>query len=397
MNKHLTLTFIVLISSLQYTSAQLWEDLADVPEDLTFPVVAVIDSHIHVMGGGGASGATDAHYRYDPSTDSWSTRAVVPYLAQQPAGAAVGGMIHYFGGGFPNSGTPLDDHHIYNPGSDSWSSGSTLTAPRAIHYGVELNDTLYSIAGQGMKTLFEKYDPSDSSWSSKATLPDANFWYGAHVTLGGKIYRFGGGGWSSPASSAHVYDPTADQWTALPSMPSPSHAINGAPIGDSIYLVGGYNNFLGTTDVWIYDVVAKTYTAGPALPIERYYHRLVAIGSCIYAIGGTSDSTLDSLGTSIQRYCLGNMPSTIRETDLTFDFSVRFNGMEIELIVPAIANKDGYQVQIFDMMGRIHNYASGAANQKQLTLSATELPAAAYIVQVATPSGVANKKLIIGR
>ena len=152
-------------------------------------MVTVLDGKIHVIGGGGGGGATDVHYAYDPETDNWETLAPVPYLAQQPAGIAAAGKIHYFGGGYPNSGTPLDDHYIYDPGTDTWTEAASLTAPRAIHYGASINDTVYTMAGQGMTSLFEAYDPVNDSWSSRANLPDGFFMYSARCTVNEKIYR----------------------------------------------------------------------------------------------------------------------------------------------------------------------------------------------------------------
>ena len=78
---HIGALTIALIMSTGQATAQLWEVLTPIPEDLTFPVVAVIDNHIHIMGGGASGGATGNHYRYDATTDSWISRAQVPYLA----------------------------------------------------------------------------------------------------------------------------------------------------------------------------------------------------------------------------------------------------------------------------------------------------------------------------
>ena len=84
--------------------------MADVPADLAFPVVVELQGNIHVLGGGGGSGASDLHLRYLPVTDTWDTLASVPYLAQQPCGAVLNGKIHFCAGGYPNTGTPLDEH-----------------------------------------------------------------------------------------------------------------------------------------------------------------------------------------------------------------------------------------------------------------------------------------------
>ncbi len=232
--------FLFFFCSIPFVNVQHWQNLADLPEKLAFHVVTVLNDKIHVIGGGGAAGATDAHYVYDPSTNKWDSLARVPYKAQQPAGAAIAGKIYYFGGGYPNNGSPVNMHYSFNPATNSWKPETNLTATRAIHYAIGLNDTLYSIAGQGMKRLFQAYDSNSKTWSGRADLPDDHFWYGAHVVADGKIFRFGGGGFTSPVNYANFYDPKTQVWTVLPNMPMAVHAISGCAIGDSIFLVGGY-------------------------------------------------------------------------------------------------------------------------------------------------------------
>ncbi len=188
--------FCAMISK---SSAQTWENLANIPEKLTFPIAAAIDGKIHIMGGGATGGATSKHYQYDPATDSWSSKANIPYKAQQPAGAAHDNHIHFFGGGFPNSGSPLKDHFVYDVLTDTWSPAADLTQARAIHYGVSLNGAVYSMAGQGVTNWLEMYDEMTNSWFRKNNLPDTKFWYGAHVVTHGSIYRFCGGGYTAPA------------------------------------------------------------------------------------------------------------------------------------------------------------------------------------------------------
>jgi N-acetylneuraminic acid mutarotase len=207
--------------------AQQWDTLAPIPENFTFPVVAVVDGKIHIMGGGGAGGATDAHYRYDPATDTWDSRDPVPYLAQQPAGAAVNGKIHYFGGGFPNSGSPLDDHFMYDPGTDSWTEVAPLTSKRAIHYGAGLDSVLYTMAGQGKANVFQSWTESTNAWENLPNLPDNGFWYGAHVVTNHQIYRFCGGGYTAPNKLTHRFVPGGGEWMAIAPFPEPRHGITG--------------------------------------------------------------------------------------------------------------------------------------------------------------------------
>jgi len=306
---HLLLITIAFLFLLPTLHAQKWDTLSPIPENFTFPVVVEVNGKIHIMGGGGTGGATDHHFVYDPQNDAWEPRAPVPYLAQQPAGAAAGNNIHYFGGGYPTSGQPQADHFIYDDVTDTWSLAADLNPKRAIHYGVALNDVIYTLAGQGVATLFQSYDDTADVWVTLNALPDAGFWYGAHVVAEGHIYRFCGGGYTAPNKLAHRYDPGTDSWASLTMFPAATHGISGAAIGNKIYLAGGYHDFLDRDEVFIYDTQTGLYTPGVPLPIGRTYHNMVGIDSCFYVLGGNNaiDATV---GTQLLRFCPGTVTST---------------------------------------------------------------------------------------
>ncbi len=328
--------------------AQKWDTLAPIPESFTFPVVAEVGGKIHIMGGGGVGGATNHHFAYDPATDSWAIRAPVPYLAQQPAGAAADGKIHYFGGGYPTSGQPKADHHIYDPVTNSWTEAADLTAPRAIHYGVALNDVVYSLAGQGMANLCQTYDPVANAWTTKNNLPDNGFWYGAHVAAEGHIYRFCGGGYTAPNKLAHRYDLETDSWASLPMFPAATHALRGAAIGNKIYLAGGYHDFIERDEVFIFDTDTESYTTGIPLPLGRNYHNMVSLDSCIYVVGG-NHAIDETVKFQLLRFCPFATSKTVDKAPLPL--VARFASGIVSLQIPDEIQGEA-QLSIFDMAGK---------------------------------------------
>ena len=303
--KKLGLT-ILLTVSIGFSYAQSWKKLNSMPTRLTFPVVGVIDGHIHVVGGGGTSGATDLHLRYAPETDKWDTLAPVPYLAQQPGGGVINGKLHYLGGGYPNSGTRLDDHYVYDPKLDSWTKLTKLPIKRVIHKTAVLGDSIYVLSGQPDKKRVDVYNAVTDTWTQYNDLPDNNFWYSGITTYKDKIYRFGGGGSIAATDAAHVYDPSTDSWSSLTSLPKSLHAPDATVLGDSIYITGGYSSarYLGGT--WIYDIAKDSYAQGPYLNSARSYHNLVRVGECLYSIGGNNNSNPDSTAVSVLRFCRGD-------------------------------------------------------------------------------------------
>lgn len=393
MKNGLSLSALFVFLCLIDLSAQKWDTLAPIPESFTFPVVALADGKIHIMGGGGTGGATTAHFAYDPATDNWESRAAVPYRAQQPAGATANGKIHFFGGGFPNSGSPLDDHYIYDPVTDTWQQAADLTRARAIHYAVTLDNVLYSLAGQGVANLCQTYDPVANAWITKNNLPDNGFWYGAHVAAEGHIYRFCGGGYTAPNNLAHRYDPANDSWAALPVFPAATHGIKGAAIGNKIFLVGGYNNFVERDEVWIFDTETSTYEAGPDLPLGRTYHNVVAIDSCIYVLGG-NHAIDETVSFQLLRLCPFETSSGTDDKNVSSDLNLRYHGGNIYFRMPEAA-RGSARLAIFDISGRqIFSKSLKIGDNLGWQVYVGNLAPALYVARLSTPGGSFSGKII---
>lgn len=386
------LVLIIFCVRPAWLPAQQWDTLAPIPESFTFPVVAVAGGKIHIMGGGGTGGATNHHFAYDPASDSWESRAPVPYLAQQPAGATANGKIHFFGGGYPNTGTPLDDHYIYDPATDSWQQAADLTAPRAIHYAVALDDVLFSLAGQGMANLCQTYDPVANAWLTKNNLPDNGFWYGAHVAAEGHIYRFCGGGYIAPNKLAHRYDPATDSWASLPMFPAATHGLRGAAIGDKIFLAGGYHDFLERDEVFIFDTQNETYAPGIPLPLGRNYHNMVAMDSCIYVVGG-NHAIDETVRFQLLRLCPYEMPSATHENAGVLPLVARYFSGKLVLKCPEAGVA---QLSLFDLAGRqlyFEKLPSGTAGLYESEVG--DLVPGVYFVHLRTATAVFAGKVSV--
>lgn len=384
---------VLFLLPLNCLYAQKWDTLAPVPESFTFPVVAVAGGKIHVMGGGGTDGATDHHFAYDAATDTWESRAPVPYKAQQPAGAAANGKIHFFGGGFPNTGTPLKHHYIYDPAANTWQQAADLTAPRAIHYAVALNEVLYSLAGQGMANLCQTYDPAANAWTTKNNLPDNGFWYGAHVAAEGHIYRFCGGGYTAPNKLAHRYDPGADSWSSLPMFPAATHGLRGAAIGDKIFLAGGYHDFLERDEVYIFDTQTNTYTAGVPLPRGRNYHNMVAIDSCIYVVGG-NHAIDETIRFQLLRLCPYEMTSPTRDAVVARPLKAWYSSGKLSVQLPETGINGSARLSLSDLTGRqVFSAAVPAGSGGLFETEAGRLPAGVYLVRLDMPEGIYTGKI----
>jgi N-acetylneuraminic acid mutarotase len=122
---------------------------------------------------------------------------------------------------------------------------------------------------------------------------------GQSVTVGGKLYSFGGFDSTKPCCTptrrAYVYDPAANTWTAIAEMPKGVTHGGIATDGTEIFYAGGYienaaqtGQIFGTKQVWRYSPATNTYTALPDLPVERAGGGLAFLDGQLHYVGGTN-------------------------------------------------------------------------------------------------------------
>ena len=132
--------------------------------------------------------------------------------------------------------------------------------------------------GEDLDTV-EVYDPQADSWQWVASMPQRRSRHAAAV-IGGKIYVTGGEDneerW---LNSVCVYDPQANAWTQLASMGTAKSGHASAAVGGKLYVFGGmggaHDDYLSTAEV--YDPASGSWAQGPSLTSAR--EDLVAV-SC---------------------------------------------------------------------------------------------------------------------
>lgn len=163
----------------------------------------------------------------------------------------------------------------------SWSAGGLLTL-------------LLSACAEPQGAVAPVTPGTPLTWTARASSPTP-LYEGQGAAVGGRLYVFGGfdrnlDGTPTATRAAHVYDPAADRWAALRTVPDALTHAGVAVDGSFIYLAGG---FLGdhpgpqTDHVWRYDTSADTWTALPPLPGARGGGALVRLGRALHFFGGT--------------------------------------------------------------------------------------------------------------
>ena len=120
----------------------------------------------------------------------------------------------------------------------------------------------------------EVYDPQADSWQQVASMPQGLFLHAA-AAMGGKIYVTGGLHQGDSVSSVCVYDPQADAWTQPASMSIAMDGHASTAVGGKIYVFGGYGA-RGRHSA-IYDPASDSWAQGSSLTSARCVPAVIAL------------------------------------------------------------------------------------------------------------------------
>ena len=181
-----------------------------------------------------------------------------------------------------------------SPALSSWSIVANY--PAVIQSTAVSTNGTYAYSGGGSDAFvpidgFYRYDPVADMWTALASLPqalfDARATYAANVN---KIYVFGGlDAGVNVLSTTYIYDIATDSWTQGADMPAarffPGVAYYGA--NGKIYVIGGVDNsFLEANQTWEYDPVADTWdTSRASIPVAMGGSATSIVDQSIYLAG----------------------------------------------------------------------------------------------------------------
>jgi N-acetylneuraminic acid mutarotase len=175
-----------------------WARKADMPQPGCYGAQGVINGKLYVfmppmrLCDPFADGDLVRFYRYNPATDTWVRRAVPPVPGEDLSGGA-GGVIN---GKFYLAGRD-SRLHVYDPTNNTWETRASMSEPRSDMVAAVLNGKLFLVGGQsgwsdvGPMPEFEVYNPLTDTWTLKTPLTFGTVW-GAAVSAGGKIFYIAG-------------------------------------------------------------------------------------------------------------------------------------------------------------------------------------------------------------
>jgi hypothetical protein len=231
-------------------TANTWETRAALPEPVRGGAIGVIGDHIYVATGVTSGGTRTAKtWRYDGSTDSWDQVASIGAGVFAPAYCVAEGYLWVIGG---STSSGLTNHtQRYDPVTDTWAYMATIGTLINESMAAPLSNGTIVLMGGSTASYCRLYTIATNVWSAQNNLPNARA-RGAGFGFGDLAYYMLGT--SSTSTTTYVLSAlrrnAQNSWTTVAFAPTgtgrrqPGYAIlNG--IG---YIVGGENasGFLNT-------------------------------------------------------------------------------------------------------------------------------------------------------
>jgi len=290
-----------------------WAPDAPMPLDLYGGGTVWDGKNIFVLGGYSFSlaAAQATVHRFDPATNTWDTRAVIPAIT------AVGTAVYYpsahriyLFGGFDGGSNVYGTTRVYDVGANAWSLGTAMPAPRDLMAGAynPANGKIYLVAGNSTtsaasatNTLWE-FDPTAAggagSFTAKAPIPHALSGAVAGISNGHLYVTGGRDGSSNALNLTWDYDIGANTWTARANLPTAANVAGGAMAGGKLYVFGGGNPFAPTSPKAlafsagsVYDPASNAWSALQSLPSARSFVGATFGAGKVWSIGGYNGTT----------------------------------------------------------------------------------------------------------
>ncbi len=111
----------------------------------------------------------------------------------------------------------------------------------------------------------------------------------AAATIGEEVYVAGGAGVLGPVDAFELYDPIADFWIPLPTLPGGREQFGMAATGGKVFVSGGFVNDQSgraSSELWIFETQSSQWRKALNMPSARAGHVMVAVGAKLYVMGG---------------------------------------------------------------------------------------------------------------
>ncbi len=260
------------------------------------PTSFVINDNIYVMStSNNLSGRT--LYSYNTVTDKWTILGPHPGNSRSNAISFSINGKGYFGGGSMNSSF-FQDFYEYNPVTNIWTAKAII--PIAGAYGVSAASNGKGYIGAGLTSAgaltnrWYEYNPTTNVWAQKSSLLNSTtaiplMFNSTSAAIGTDVFLFSGyiQGGAYRLSTMYKYSTTANAWTEEVLHAGGNRtSSNSIFYNGKIYVTGGHNE-LPRKDVWAYDIAANTWEQKKDMISYAFAGRAQTIlNDKLYVVGG---------------------------------------------------------------------------------------------------------------
>jgi N-acetylneuraminic acid mutarotase len=287
--------------AVRFTTQTAWAARAPLPSARRGLAAWGVNGLLYAIGGSNSAGTVLTTVQaYNPSTNSWSSRASLPAARQTGNGAvAINGII-YLAGGHDAAGALTRTLYAYNTSTNTWSTKATMpvysscggSAVYAAKLYVFSGCTRSSTGAQVPAAFLHRYDPSSNTWTTLRAAPASHFQPVVGV-ISGKLYVVGGNNASNIATGrVDMYNPSTNGWSIKATMPTARVAAAGSAIGGKLHVIGGRNGSTYLSTVEAYNPLTNSWISQASMPTGRAAFGVGGISGFLYAVGGRNSGSV---------------------------------------------------------------------------------------------------------
>ncbi|MGZ3448248.1 MAG: Kelch repeat-containing protein [Polyangiales bacterium] len=256
-------------------------------------VISLSTKRVLVVGGVDGTGATSVADVFDPKTKLWTVLKPAPVVRQWGVGVLLPSGKILITAGLDDTGKRISAAEVFE---GSWTSVKPMNVARGIAVAANVPGGAIVAGGAAGISSSELYDETANTWTTVAMNAE-HVAAAATVLSDGKILVTGGFDSTAVHSIAEVYDPVAKKWTLAGPMANARARHVSVRLPSGKVLVAGGNTHVTTdppsgavSSAEIYDPATDTWTAAPALSVPRGNPGAVSLTSGkVLVAGGFND------------------------------------------------------------------------------------------------------------
>lgn len=290
-----------------------WTHMAPMSQARAGLGVVAVNGKIYAIGGTTASGQwkpdmfsggfVATNEEYDPSTNTWATKASMPTARDYFAIAAVGDKIYCIGGAKGhyrdvklNQGSYIETNvtEVYDTKTNSWATKASIPSTVINMLANVVDGKIYVMHGYYTYV----YDPVDDSWANKTKIPASlDSWYSnppVSFVVDKKIYVTGVFQTKplyEEKQRVFIYDTESDSWSETGSWSTRIGAAGcglttGVKAPPKAYIFGRTGPFPSVPITQVYDFGAESWSTANTMYSVRRDFGVAVVDDVIYVIGG---------------------------------------------------------------------------------------------------------------